>query len=141
VSIPRDMAAPTCSQHSKGRVRRHGYYGKRKQYVRWECVPDDGTRPHYIRPALSSKLVGGRQGCCVECEREWREAEGMPTGTRDGFTLRDKAAALVRLAAGESFRDVGEFVRRRARSRIGSTANLAVHQPVLSMLLISSARS
>ena len=112
--ILRNVATPTCAQHPNGRVRRRGYYGKRKQYVRWECVPDDGSKPHAVRPELSSKLVGGREGCCVECEREWREAEGMPTGTRDRFTLRDKAAALVRLAEGESFRDVSEFVRRRA---------------------------
>ncbi len=67
-----------------------------------------------VRPELSSKLVGGREGCCIECEREWHETEGMPTGTHDWFTLRDKAAALVRLAQGASFRDASEFVRRRA---------------------------
>ena len=37
----------------------------------------------------------------------------MPTGTRDRFTLRDKAATLVRLAAGASFRDASEFARQR----------------------------
>jgi hypothetical protein len=94
--------------------------------VRWECVPDDGSKPHAVCPALSSKLVGGRDGCCIECGREWHETEGMPTGTRDRFTLRDRAAALARLAAGESFRDAGEFVRRRAgyyRRRRGALTN------------------
>ena len=38
----------------------------------------------------------------------------MPTGTHDWFTLRDKAAALVRLDEGASFREASEFVRKRA---------------------------
>lgn len=50
----------------------------------------------------------------MECEREWEATDGMPAGTRDRFTLRDKAAALVRLAEGASFRGASEFVRRRA---------------------------
>ena len=114
--------APTCSEHPKGRVRRNGYYGKRKQFVRWQCVPDNGARPHMLRPELSSKLVGGRGGCCLECERGWADTDGMPTGTRDRFTLRDKAATLVRLAQGASFREASEFARKRggyARRRRG----------------------
>jgi hypothetical protein len=39
----------------------------------------------------------------------------MPTGTRDRYTLRDKAAMLVHLAAGESFHDASEFARGRGR--------------------------
>lgn len=106
-------AAPTCLAHPKGRIRRNGYYGKRRQYVKWQCVPGDGSRPHMLRPELTSKLVGGRAGCCIECERTWQETDGMPTGTRDRFTLRDKAATLLRLAEGTSFRDASEFARQR----------------------------
>jgi len=75
-----------------------------------------------LRPELSSKLVGGRTGCCLECERRWADTDGMPTGTRDRFTLRDKAATLVRLAQGASFREGSEFARKRggyARRRRG----------------------
>lgn len=108
------MGIPRCTQHPKGRVRRNGFYGKRKQFVRWQCVPDDGSRPHMLRPELSSKRIGGLTGCCLECERAWGETDGMPTGTRDRFTLRDKAATLIRLAEGASFREASEFARRRA---------------------------
>ena len=112
--IRNDVDAPKCLKHPKGRVRRNGYYGKRRAYIKWQCVPDDGSRPHMLRPELTSKLVGGRDGCCIECEREWHETAGMPTGTRDRYTLREKAAALVRIAQGASFHDASEFVRRRA---------------------------
>lgn len=115
MSIHRGMAgAPHCARHPGGRVRRNGYYGRRKQFVRWQCVPDDGSRPHMVRPELSSKLVGGREGCCPECEREWGETEGMPTGTGDRYTLREKAATLVLLAQGMSFRAASEAARRQS---------------------------
>jgi hypothetical protein len=38
------MARPICRQHPHGRVRRDGYYGKHREFVRWECVPGDGER-------------------------------------------------------------------------------------------------
>jgi hypothetical protein len=94
-------------------VRRDGYYGKRKQYVRWKCLPDNSDRPHLFRPGLSSKLVGGRDGDCEECERPWQATEGMPAGTRDRFTLREKAAALYALSRGDSYREAANYVRKR----------------------------
>ncbi len=69
------------------------------------------------RSALSAKRVGGRKNCCLECERPRGETDGMPTGARGRFTLRDKAATLVRLSEGASFRDASEFApQRRLRS-------------------------
>lgn len=76
-------------------------------------MPDDGSKPHRFRPELSTKLVGGKSGCCQECDRSWAATDGMPMGTGDRFTLRDKAATLVRLAQGSSYRKASEFARTR----------------------------
>jgi hypothetical protein len=59
-------------------VRRNGYYGKRRTYIKWQCVPDDGSPPHMFRPPLTVKLVGGLRGDCDECERPWQPTDGMP---------------------------------------------------------------
>lgn len=104
---------PSCPVHPKDRVRCRGYYGKDNQLVRWECVPSDGSRPHRFRPALSIKMVGGRSGCCTECDREWEPTDGMVMGTGDRFTLREKAATLVRLAQGASYREASHLARTR----------------------------
>jgi len=39
---------PRCREHPLGRVRRDGYYGKHKEFIRWECVPGDSQPPHYL---------------------------------------------------------------------------------------------
>lgn len=108
------MSRPICSNHPNGRVRRNGYYGKNKAYVRWECVPADGSRPHQVRPELSTKLVGGIEGDCPECERRWLATDGLPTGTRDRFTLSQKATALVALSRGETYRAAALAARKTA---------------------------
>lgn len=108
------MSRPACPTHPKGRVRRNGYYGKNKAYVRWECVPEDGSQPHQIRPELSTRLVGGIHGDCPECERLWLPTDGLPTGTRDRFTLSQKATALVALSRGDTYRSAALTVRKSA---------------------------
>jgi hypothetical protein len=35
-------AIPSCVVHPGGGVHRNGSYGKWKQYVRWECVNENG---------------------------------------------------------------------------------------------------
>ena len=35
------MPRPVCSEHPHGRVRRDGYDGRHKEFIRWECVPGD----------------------------------------------------------------------------------------------------
>jgi hypothetical protein len=44
---------------SPRRVKRDGYYGNDKQFVRWKCMGSGEDRPHLIRPELSTRLVGG----------------------------------------------------------------------------------
>ena len=36
------------SEHPNGPVRRNGYYGKRRTYIKWQCEPDDGSPPHML---------------------------------------------------------------------------------------------
>lgn len=43
------MPRPVCAEHPNGRVRRDGYYGRHREFIRWECVPGDGLAPHYLR--------------------------------------------------------------------------------------------
>jgi len=108
------VSRPQCPDHPDGRVRKQGRYGKNKQYQRWQCVPPDGDRPHLFRPTLPRKQVGGTDGDCFECGRPWEDGDGMPTAVRDRYTLRDKAATLLKLAEGHSYRDASQFARIRA---------------------------
>jgi hypothetical protein len=93
-----------CRVHPRGRVRRDGYYGRYKEFVRWECVPPNGDAPHYLKRSqqadLRVKLVGGRHGSCDECERHWEPTDGLPSASYDKFVLRAKAETLVRVAEG-----------------------------------------
>jgi hypothetical protein len=78
-----------CEKHPHSRVKRDGYDGVRKQYVRWKCMPANGDRPHLVRPQLSTRLTGGlHHGGCLECERSWAPTDGMPQGTNDWFVSR-----------------------------------------------------
>lgn len=97
-------------------MRRDGYYGKHKEFVRWECVPGSGVPAHYLRQrdrsGLRSKLLGGRLGSCDECERPWQPTDGLPNGNYDKFVLRTKADALVRIGEGGlSLRQAAQLVR------------------------------
>lgn len=112
------MARPVCTLHPNGRVKRDGYYGRGEaRYQRWKCMPDNEDRPHLIAAGeLSVQLVGGDEGACRHCERDWAEGEGMPQGTGDWFIFKQKAEALVHLAEGGawSLRRAGQQARRRA---------------------------
>ena len=113
------MPRPVCGDHPRGRVRRDGYYGKHKEFVRWECVPGNGDEPHYLRRTqvseLRPKLVGGRHGACDECERTWEPTDGLPSASYDKFVLRAKAATLVRIGEGGlSLRGAATEARRLA---------------------------
>lgn len=56
------MARPSCREHPQGRVRRDGYYGKHREFVRWECVPDNGDAPHYLRHDQMAASPARRRG-------------------------------------------------------------------------------
>lgn len=110
------MARPVCRQHPDGRVRRDGYYGKHREFARWECVPGVGEPPHYLRrdqlSNLRAKLVGGLHGSCDECEWRWGPTDGLVSAHYDNFVLRAKAQALVSIAQGSlSLRGAAHEVR------------------------------
>ncbi|MGH3494644.1 MAG: hypothetical protein ACRDQ1_15615 [Sciscionella sp.] len=116
------MAWPVCRRHPHGRVRRDGYYGKHREFVRWECVPGDGEPAHYLRrdqlSDLRVKLVGGLHGSCDECERRWGPTDGLVSAHYDNFVLRAKAQALVSIAQGSlSLRGAAHEVRVAAIER------------------------
>lgn len=122
------MPRPGCRRHPNSRVKRVGYYGKRKEFVRYRCVPANGDPPHYLNrndrtEPMRVKLVGGRTGACDECERTWHSEEGLPSADYDKFILRAKAKALVDVAYGSlSMRGAAHEVRiaeveRRTGSR------------------------
>lgn len=108
------MARPDCPQHPNGRVWKHGRYGKNRQYQRWRCIPPEGGDPHTFSRVLPRKQVGGEDGTCLECERDWEDGQGMPSAVRDRYTLRDKAVTLLKLAEGHSYRDASQLARIRA---------------------------
>lgn len=120
------MPRPTCPQHPNGRVRRYGYYGKHDQYQRWQCVPPNGDA-HFFRPPLPMRMVGRGQGpnagpgSCPECQRAWGPGEGLPTVRDHGYTVRDIAATLMRLAEGHSYRGAGQAARRRSAHHNGGS--------------------
>lgn len=103
-----------CPRHPRARVKRDGYYGKDKQFVRWKCTGSGDDRPHLIRPELSTRLVGGIEGACDHCEPPWEPTDGLPQAVRDRFVLRHKVEALVALGKGESYRQSAWNARRSA---------------------------
>lgn len=120
------MARPACTEHPDGRTRRDGYYGRHKEFIRWECVPADGSPPHYLRreqldTGMRSKLTGGPEsGCCDECERNWADGtDGMPSADHDNYILREKVRTLIRLAQGSSYRAAGHTARLRVMVQRG----------------------
>jgi hypothetical protein len=118
------MPRPVCRDHPSGRVRRDGYYGKFREFIRWECVPSNGDKPHYLKHTqladLRPKLLGGVQhGSCDECERAWEPTDGLPSADYDKFVLREKARALVKVAEGASYKKAARGVRLRTERRRG----------------------
>lgn len=106
------MDPPKCSLHPHGRVRKDGFYGKHRQYQRWQCVPGNGAPPHMVRAGLPRKRLGGREGHCPTCGRPWNDGDGVRKARDDFFTLQDKVQGLLHLARGESYRQAAFLLRK-----------------------------
>lgn len=68
--------------------------------------------PHLIRLELSTRLVGGIEGACDQCERPRETTDGLPRAVGDRFVLRHKVDALLALGKGESYRQSAWNARR-----------------------------
>ena len=108
-------------------MKRDGYCGKDKQFVRWKCMGEDGDRPYLIRAELPVRLVGGLEGACELCERPWGPTGGLAPAVRDRFVLRHKVEALVAMGRGESYRQAAWNARRTAErpTRPGRTRSFS----------------
>jgi hypothetical protein len=115
---------PRCREHPLGRVRRDGYYGKHKEFIRWECVPGDGEPPHYLSHELMTadsagamRRVGdnggrpddgrgaafdgdghGDDGARLRDDGAWLREDGLLAGDHDKFILGEKAQLLLEVA-------------------------------------------
>lgn len=119
------MSRPSCPRHPHARVKRDGYYGKNREFVRWKCMGENGDRPHLFRPELTVRLVDGHEGACVVCERPWEPTDGLPQADGDRFVLRHKAETLVALGTGGSYRHAA-WAARRSANRPSSPSRVRV---------------
>jgi len=112
------MNLPDCLDHPKTKVRRYGTYGTRKRQRFW-CA---GAGGHTFTETLPRQMTAA--GDCLECERRLARHEGPPTPRRGTYTVREIAAALMRVGEGMSYRAAGRFVRRRAGRKANGEGRL-----------------
>ena len=112
------MNLPDCPEHPKSKRRRFGTYGTRKRQRFW-CAGDGG---HTFTEALPRQMTAA--GDCLECERHLAQHEGPPTPRLGTYTVREIAAALMRVGEGMSYRAAGKFVRRRAGRTVNGEGRL-----------------
>ncbi len=92
----------------------HGRFEK----TRYRCAPSDRNEKGHIflAPlALRREVKTGHE--CENCERVFKRAEGIATGWRFTFSVRDAANALVRAGIGgydNSYRKIGRALRGEA---------------------------
>jgi hypothetical protein len=110
------VEVPPCPDpaHAGSERVRAGWYGspgRRRQ--RWWCRPAGGELHRFVETL--PRLCGhGASSTCRECATALEPWEGQPAPRLYGFSVRDVAAALVRVASGASYRSTAEAVRRRA---------------------------
>ena len=105
---------PQCPrpEHAGSNIRRYGYRGpEHHRRPRWKCVPANGDKPHEFSELLPRQTT--HEGFCIECERGYAHNEGPQSARYYGFTIREIAAALMRIGQGASYRDAAGFARDR----------------------------
>ena len=110
------MEIPACPDPAHaGSVRvRAGWYGRagaRRQ--RWWCTPADGSGRHRFAETLP-RLACCDGATCPECATALEAWEGQPAPRLYGYPVRSVARALIRVAAGASFRSTAELIRTEA---------------------------
>jgi hypothetical protein len=113
----KDVATrPVCPRpgHEGSKVWLYGHRGPAgHQRPRWKCVPANGDRAHEFCEILPRQMT--HEGFCIECERTYGHEEGPQSARYYGFTIREIAAALMRVGQGASYREAASFARNRAK--------------------------
>jgi hypothetical protein len=81
-------------------VRRDGYYGKHKEFTRWECVPGNGDPPHYLSHDLMEAAWDGSEALSHGGHQEPASEDGFLLGDHHKFLLAEKAQLLIAVAQG-----------------------------------------
>ena len=101
-------------EHSGGRVRLNGLYGKpghRRQLYR--CLPSNGDRPHCFTEVLPREEAWHES--CELCERPVHLHEGPHAARHYQFVARGIAGSLRAVGAGATYRQAALVARERAR--------------------------
>jgi hypothetical protein len=135
-----DVARPNCPRGHQGaihligrRLSKNGVFGK----TRYRCAPTDRNekRHDFLAPMSARRAAHQHAGAeCPSCERAFGRAEGLATGWRYGFAVREVAEALVRAGRGDSYREVSADLRtanKRQRVRGKHPAKWAPRGPQL----------
>ena len=112
-SLPPPSPPEPCPKHPGSRVVRHGKRRSRSGVERqlYLCHPLDGSASHRFRPQLS-RLAVDHGETCPECAAQRGVNAGETTVAKGHrFTSRVVAAALDRLAAGDSYGSVAVWAR------------------------------
>jgi hypothetical protein len=109
------METPECPDpsHAGSKRVRAGWQGQGKfRRQRWWCVPPSGE-PRHRFVGLLPRLAA--DGCaCLECETVLEKWEGPQLPRLYGFTTRQVAKTLVRVAGGWAYRSAADLVRVEA---------------------------
>lgn len=118
--VPITEQPPACPDHPSAKVVRAGTYGTKSgvRRQRYRCYgPNDG-RTHVFTPVLPRAHVHRGEDACALCS----ELKGVHRGDK-AFARRHRwplplvAQGLARLAAGESYAEVGQWAVRQAARR------------------------
>jgi hypothetical protein len=107
---------PPCPRGHVGTIRLNGRdldAQGRFERTRYRCVPaDKGEKEHVFQAPLAARREMSEAGHeCDACERPFQRAEGVASGWRFAFSVRDVATALVRVGKGDSYREIGLDLR------------------------------
>lgn len=121
--LRRDIDRPDCPLgHRGGRVWLDGRYAAGSgafERTRFACVPPKGGdwKRHVIWPELPRRRPTARHPCgggCHDCDRPFRQGEGVETARRFVYTAREAARTLVAVGRGLSYREASRATRTDA---------------------------
>lgn len=111
------VARPECPKGHEGTVQLNGRReskGGRFEKTRYRCLPSDrAEKAHDFIAPLAARRPAHDHGLeCESCERPFERTEGLASGWRYAFAVREVAEALVRAGRGGSYREISADLRR-----------------------------